>query len=118
MDTIRMAIPVFNGRISPVLDACTQIGIFDYEQKNEVKRHTIWVDGFSLSERLANLEKLGVNVIICCGISDVLHKLLKSKNIRVIAGRIGEIEEVVDAFFCNQLDNECFLMPGYSITNK
>ena len=110
MDTIRIAIPVFNSRISPVLDACTQIGIFDCEQKKEINRQTIWVDGFSLAERLASLVKLGVNVVICCGISDVLHNLLKGKNIRVIAGRVGEIEQVVDAFLCNQLDNECFLM--------
>ncbi len=118
MDTIRIAIPVFNNRVSPVLDACTQISVFDYEHKNEVKRHTLWVDGFSLSERLASLAKLEVNVVICCGISDVLNKLLKSKNIRVIAGRVGEIEEVVEAFFGNQLDNECFLMPGYRITKN
>jgi len=118
MDTIRIAIPVFNNRISPVLDACSEICIFDCGQKNKVRRRTIWVDGLSLSERLASLVKLGVNVVICCAISDVLQKMLESKNIRVIAGRVGEIEEIVDAFFCNQLDNKYFLMPGYRITKN
>ena len=117
MEKIRIAIPVFNSRISPVLDACMQICIFDCEQKQEVNRQNVWVEDLSLPERLTILVKLGVTVIICCGISDVLHKLLQSKNIRVIAGRIGEIDEVVEAFLCNQLDNQCFLMPGFKSTN-
>ncbi len=113
MEKIRIAIPVFNSRISPVLDACSQICIFDCEQKREVNRQNVWVEDLSLPERLTILVNLDVRVVICCAVSDVLHKLLKSKNIQVIAGRVGEIEDVLEAFLCNQLDNQCFLMPGY-----
>ena len=117
MAKIRIAIPVFNSRISPVLDACSQICIFDCEQKQEVNRHNVWVEDLSLSERLTILAKLGVSVVICCAVSEALHKLLKSKNIRVIAGRVGEIEKVLDAYLCDQLDDQCFHMPGYKTTN-
>ena len=96
-----------------MLDACSQICIFDCEQNREVNRQNVWVEDLSLPERLTILVNLDVRVVICCAVSDVLHKLLKSKNIQVIAGRIGELEEVLEAFIGNQLDNQSFLMPGY-----
>ena len=52
-------------------------------------------------------------MVICCGISNIVHTLLQSRNIRIIAGRVGEIDAVVEAFLCGQLDDQCFLMPGY-----
>jgi predicted Fe-Mo cluster-binding NifX family protein len=113
MDKIRIAIPVFNRRISPVLDACSQLCIFDFEHEQEVHRHNLWVDDFSLAERLTILVNSGVKVIICCAVSEAMDKLLQSKNIQIIAGRIGFVEEVLEAFLANRLDDPCFLAPGY-----
>ena len=80
MEKIRIAIPVFNRRISPVLDACSQIFIFDCEHKQAVSRQSVWVEGLTLPERLTILVNLDVKVIICCAVSEALHKLIKSKN--------------------------------------
>ena len=113
MEKIRIAIPVFNRRISPVLDECSQLCIFDCERKKAVRRHNVWVEDLSLSERVTILVNLDVKVIICCAVTGALHQLIQSKKIRIIADRVGVVEEVLEAFLSDRLDDPYFLMPGY-----
>ena len=111
MSTI--AIPIFRGRVSPVFDACIQVLFIELDQNREVGRSQICVEGLSLYERSAVLHRLQVSTVICGGITDVFYKMLVNKKIRLIEGISGEIEKVINAFFCGQLDNPFFFMPGY-----
>jgi predicted Fe-Mo cluster-binding NifX family protein len=109
----RIAIPIFKSRVSPVLDSCTRILIVDIEQNLETERTELYLDEFSLSERVSMLQKSHVTTVICGGITDVLHNMLKSIHISVVVGIAGEVEEVVAAFMAGRLDERSFYMPGY-----
>ena len=74
---MRVAIPVFRARISPALDTCTRVLLIDLEEKREIERREIYLDEFSLSERVNILQNAGVETVICGGISDLLHNMLK-----------------------------------------
>jgi len=54
---IRIAIPVFQDRISPVLDACTRLLIVDLDKNVEIEREEIYLDDLSLAERLTIFKK-------------------------------------------------------------
>ena len=110
---IRIAIPIFHNRVSPVLDTCTRLLIIDFEKKIEVERREIFFDIYSQSERFEVIKKMSPNAIICCGISEVFDKMLQSVGIRLICGIVGEVDQVVEAFLCNRIDAPCFRMPGY-----
>ena len=109
----RIAIPIFQSRVSPVLDSCTYILIVDIEQNLEIGRREICLEEFSLSERVNILKKSHVTTVICGGISYTMHNMLKNASITVIPGIAGEAEEVMAAFISDRLDERHFCMPGY-----
>jgi len=110
---IRIAIPIFHHRVSPVLDTCTRLLIADFDQKACVERREIPFDIYSQSERFEIVKKLNPDVIICCGISDILDNLLQSTGVRLISGIVGDVEQVTEAFLGNRINDPCFRMPGY-----
>ncbi len=108
----RTAIPVFMGRVSPVLDTCTQIRLLDPGRKPEIVYLTIPVKGNSIFKRAEEIKKLGVGVIICGAVSDAFYNLLKERYIDMICGISGDIDEVIDAYCNGTLSQARFRMPG------
>ncbi len=110
---IRIAIPIFHKRVSPVLDHCTRLLIIDVDQGSEIKRQEISLEEFSLAERFNLIKKMNVHVIICCAISEVMDHMMQGTRIRVICGIVGDVNEVLAAYLSNHLDDTSFHMPGY-----
>jgi predicted Fe-Mo cluster-binding NifX family protein len=108
----RVAIPVFESRVSPVLDSCRRIVVVDIEGGCEIRRQEIVLKKMSIHERLEVIARWGIKKIICAGVSDIMCKFLASKNVAIISGIAGELEKIIDAYICNRLDEPCFLMPG------
>ena len=109
---IRIAIPTFQHRVSPVLDTCTRLLIFEFENKVEIDRREIALDRYTQPERFEILKKISPHAVICCGISDVFDKMLQSTGIPLVCGIIGDVDEVAQAFICGRIDSPCFRMPG------
>lgn len=110
---IRIAIPIFHHRVSPVLDTCTRLLIIDFEEQAEVDRREVAFDMYSPSGRFEILKKLNPDALICCGISEVFDRMLKAAGIRLICGIAGDVQQVAEAFLCNRLDTPYFRMPGF-----
>lgn len=108
----RVAIPVFESRVSPVLDSCRRMVIVDIEDGCEIRRQEIVFEKMSRHERIEIFVRWGVRKIICAGISDVMCRFLAGKNIAIISGIAGEIEKIINAYICKRLDDQCFVMPG------
>ena len=114
----RIAIPIFNSRVSPVFDTCTRLLLIDLEDNRQLSRKEFNLDNFSLRERLQILEKNDVAVIICGGISDVFHAILSNSNILLISGICGNVDEVIKAHIDDRLDDPCFFMPGHKACDE
>ena len=110
---IRITIPVFHNRVSPVLDTCTRLLVNDFEGNISVSKREISFVVYSQSERFEIVKNLKPDAIICCGISEVFDKMLQSAGIRLISGIAGDVEEVTEAFLSNRIDDPRFRMPGY-----
>lgn len=110
---IRIAIPIFHHRVSPVLDTCTRLLIIDFEGQIEVNRQEVAFDIYSPSTRFEILKKLNLNTIICSGISEAFDRMLQSVGIKIICGIAGEVEKIVEAFRCDRVECSTFRMPGY-----
>lgn len=113
---IRIAIPIFHKRVSPIIDNCTRLLIIDFDQDTEVNRQEIPLEKFSTVERVDLVKKMGVHVIICCAISEEMAHMIQSLDIQLIYGIVGDVSKVLDAYLSNQLDDDSFHMPGYSKT--
>jgi predicted Fe-Mo cluster-binding NifX family protein len=113
-----IAIPIFKSRVSPVFDTCTRLLLIDVEDNRQLSRKKFDLDNFSLRQRLQFLEKNGVAVVICGGISDVFHAILANSNILLISGICGNVDAVIKAHIDGRLDDPCFFMPGYKAGDK
>ena len=109
---MKLAIPVWQGRISPVFDVAGQLLLVELADGREVARQEQMVDETTADERARRLAELGVGTLICAGISQPLEAILAGCGIRVIARICGGVEEVLAAFVAGRLGEERFAMPG------
>jgi len=108
----RTVVPVFLGRVSPVLDTCTQLFMLDSEGKQETGRQTIPMKGSSIFDRAREIQRLGIGAIICGAVSDSFYNLLREADIDLVCGITGDINEVIDAYRKGTLEQPQFRMPG------
>ena len=114
---VRVAIPIFRSRVSPVFDSCTRVLLVDIEHNQEIERSEIYLDELSLTVRVVILKKSKVKTIICSGISDILQNMLQSVKINLITGIAGEVDQVVAAYLSKRLNEPQFHMPGLKDNN-
>jgi hypothetical protein len=87
--------------------------VIDYEGKEEIQRHEIFLDKLSLYERQRILTSLKVDVLVCGGITEIFQKMIDTPDNQIITGRTGDVEEVFVAFLSGKINSKKFLMPGY-----
>ena len=109
---MRIAIPIWRGRISPVFDVAGLLLLVDVQEGKEIRREEITVETLNLIARVKQLTELDTNLVICGGISWPLERMLISTGIRIIPQTCGPVEEVFQAFLAGQLTEQAFLMPG------
>ena len=114
----KVAIPIFQNRVSPVLDSCRHMLVIDIEKGAEVDRETVYLDEMSLTERCGIFAKLNVAIVICGGVSEIFSNMLAGINIHLINGIAGNIDDIITAFLGECLDNPQFYMPGFRQDNR
>lgn len=109
----RVALPVFNGRVSPVLDSCTRLYVLESSGIARASNQTLRVKGTSIFERVGELKRIGIKIIICGALSESFYNLLREAGIELVCGITGEIEEVIDAYRNGTLGHARFQLPGF-----
>ena len=108
----RIAIPIFESRVSPVLDTCARMLIVDFDGNSERQRSEVFLERMSINERSEVLKRWGIKKIICAGVSDLMCRLLENREIEILKGIAGEVEKIIHAYCCGNLGDDCFCMPG------
>jgi predicted Fe-Mo cluster-binding NifX family protein len=109
---MRVAIPIWDGRISPVLDAAKRLLVVDVDDGKQVARDEVAIDEAALVARARRLVALGVDVLICGAVSWPLERMLVSAGVKVIGQTCGMVEDVLAAYVSGGLTEGAFLMPG------
>jgi predicted Fe-Mo cluster-binding NifX family protein len=109
---MKLAIPIWQGRISPVFDVAGQLLLVELADGREVARREQILGGTTVDERVGKLVELGVGTLVCAGVSQSLETGLAARGIRVVARICGDVEEVLAAFVAGRLREERFAMPG------
>jgi predicted Fe-Mo cluster-binding NifX family protein len=111
---LRIAIPVWEGRVSPVLDVAKNLLLVEMDAGHEVSRNSERFDPCLLPQRARRFSELGVNVVICGAISRPLSDMLLASGIRVFSCIIGEVEDVLRSHLDDGVTDPSFFMPGYA----
>lgn len=109
---MRVAIPVWNDRVTPVFDAAGRLLLVDIEDGAERIRHEEVLHESFLGQRARRLRELGVNVLICGAISRPLAALLEASGISVLPCTAGPVNDVLQAYLAGGLASARWRMPG------
>lgn len=109
---MRIAIPIWENKISPVLDTASRLMIVEEVNGIESSRFEIYMDEVDLSRRCLRIQGLGIEILICGAISKPFLRMLRGYGITIIPEITGEAEDVLMAYFQGNLQGSNFLMPG------
>jgi len=110
---MRLAIPIFRSRISPVFDFSTRALIVNIEQGKETDRYEIDLHGMAPQGKVERLKDARINTLICAGISLPLQRMLAQAGLEVLPGIVGSVHEVLNAYQQGNLKDRRFMMPGF-----
>jgi predicted Fe-Mo cluster-binding NifX family protein len=109
---MKVAIPHWQGRVSPVFDVAGNVLIVELNGGTELGRRNVTFDAETMHDRAARLAETGADVLICGAISRPLEMAISAAGTDVIPQTCGDVDQVLAAFAGDQLDKGAFLMPG------
>jgi len=109
---MRIAIPQWQGRVSPVFDVAGNLLLIDVDNGEESRREQHRLLGGDPLARVAELLALRPEILICGAISKPVEARLASAGVRVIGFICGPVDEVLGAFLGGELSKQAFIMPG------
>ena len=115
---MRIAIPVWQGRVSPVFDEASRILLVDISEKQEQHRQEESLTTRNPFERAQFLPRLGVDLLLCGMISQTQQTALSSAGIQIIPCICGAMEEVIAAFLDGSIESGAMRMPGCAGRNR
>lgn len=111
---MRIAIPHWQGRVSPVFDVAGSLLLVEVEDGRELRREEVRLARTEASARVADLTRLGADVLVCGAISAPLQARLAAAGVQVVGFVCGAVEDILAGFLSGELANPAFLMPGCS----
>ena len=109
---VLIAIPICQGRVSPVFDTASRLLVVRRQRGREVERKDC-VLGVLASDVLArSVIELEVDVLLCAAISTPLRLALERGGVRVESHLCGEVEALLAAFCAGNWRRAEFRMPG------
>jgi predicted Fe-Mo cluster-binding NifX family protein len=109
---VRIALPVWNQRVSPLLDAASQLHVVESGVIETPSSFDLRLTDKTISRRCMVVRSLQIDVVICGGVSEPFQKELEASGVRVVSGIAGPVDDVIEAFFLGALDQPRFRLPG------
>ena len=110
---MRIAIPIWQEKVSPLLDTSSRLLIVVTRGEGELSRFETYLDEVDISRRCQRIQGLKIDVLICGALSRPFVMMLKAAGIDIISGITGRVEDVLQAFFHKKLSHSNYVMPGY-----
>ena len=114
---MKIAIPVWEGRVSPVLDTAERLLVVDIGEEGIVKRSEIDISGKGLLEKACDI-KSNADTLICGALSKSLESYLLSRNVVIYPWVMGEVERLLDIYSCGNEPGPEYYMPGCRMTRQ
>jgi predicted Fe-Mo cluster-binding NifX family protein len=109
---MRIAIPTWNGRVSPVFDTASRLVVVEVAAEGEHSRFETDISEHYPPSKAMRLNGLGVDTLICGAISQPLAYMITNAGITLVPWISGWVDEVLQAFLQDNLFDVRFMMPG------
>lgn len=109
---MKVAIPVWNDRVSPVLDTAARLLVVRVENDQVTSRAVFGIDEKDLTGRCSRIRGLNIDTLICGAVSHPFLRMLLASGLDVIREISGKTDEVLDAYLHGDISHSKFLLPG------
>ena len=109
---MKLAIPEWEGRVSPVFDSARHLWVVRIEDGREISRGRVVLEAVDPLRKARQVYRLGVDTLICGAISRLPRMVLSSTGVTIHSSICGAIDAVIQAFCSDCLADEHFRMPG------
>lgn len=103
MNSKLIAIPIFEERISPLLDVSERFVLFEVKDKSVTQRIVISINAETDRMRIFKLKELGVDLIISGAVSRYLSHIITGMGMRHIPWISGPVDDVIKSFLNDTL---------------
>jgi predicted Fe-Mo cluster-binding NifX family protein len=108
----RVAIPVWQDRISPVFDTAVTVLFVDVDGRCPIVQVAVDLPDGPVQRRVTRLTENGVDVLICGAISRPLREMLEAAGVTVKPFLLGSVDDLIRAFVEGRLSEPRYTMPG------
>ena len=109
---MKIAITVWNGRISPLFDSASNVCIYRSSIEADFSKQLISFADQSAEAKADILLQNRIDLLICGAVSCDAERILSQKGIAVYAYLSGEADEIIRMIKTNSPLYEKFAMPG------
>jgi predicted Fe-Mo cluster-binding NifX family protein len=109
---MKIAVPEHQGRVAPVFDACRRILVFAEQDDGHILVAQDDWSTVSRQARAARLKELGVDVLLCGGISCGIEDQIHGQGIGLVAWLAGEVPKILKAYREGRSMDPEYAMPG------
>jgi predicted Fe-Mo cluster-binding NifX family protein len=109
---MRVGLPVWEGRVSPVLDTAARLLVVETDSGTEAGRGEVGLEALVIPRRVAAIAALELDALICGALSRPLADMLSAAGVDVVPWVAGEVEEVLRAYASGALGGREYRMPG------
>ncbi len=111
---MKIAIPVWENKISPVLDTASRLLVVELTESGQMSRFEIYLDERNLTRRCLRIQDLGIDTLLCGAVTRHFSDMLKSGGVTIVPGFSGQPDDVLQACFEGEVGQGDLLMPGWS----
>lgn len=109
---MRIAIPIWENKVSPVMDTASRLMIIETDGQKEIDRFETYLEEQDISRRCHRIQSLEIDVLICGAICRSFSGMLLATDIHIISEISGLVEDVLKAYLQGTLADSKFFMPG------
>jgi predicted Fe-Mo cluster-binding NifX family protein len=102
---MKIAIALFENRVSPRFDLSPKLWIIREENGEVVHQEKISLEGFTILQRIEKLNSSGITKLICGGIHDFSLNQLINMGIEVFHNVMGEADTALKNFLNGELQS-------------
>lgn len=112
---MKIAMPIWEGRVSPVMDTANRLLVIEVQDSVEISRQVERTPRPYGTHLAKFVSELGVEVVLCGAISRQLESLLEKSGVEIIGCIKGNVDEVMMAYLNDTLDSRRFFIPAYRV---
>jgi len=109
---MKIAMPIWEGRLSPVMDSACRLLVVEINNGREQSRNIYVIPPADIYGRVKFISELGVDILICGAVSQQFEQRLKASGIKISPWFRGQVDDIIIAHSNGSLKSDKFFMPG------